>query len=96
MRHNPWFQSQHVASIEAPALPAAPVRKETTMSRAIISRLAAFWREVEPGLQIDRNSFVERWDGAGEGSATAVSFEGFGITLCLFIGRTPKRDGAGQ
>jgi hypothetical protein len=66
------------------------------MSGAIISRLTSVWRELEPGLQIDHDSFIERWDGTGEGPARAVSFEGFGITFCLFIGRTPARHQASK
>lgn len=53
------------------------------------SRARAFWREVEPGILVDRTSLIERWDSKGEGRATCVDFEGFGITFCLFIGRTP-------
>lgn len=55
----------------------------------IATRLRSFWRRIEPGLQIDRDNLIERWDCTGEGRATCVSFEGFGITFSLFIGRTP-------
>jgi hypothetical protein len=58
---------------------------------ALSSRLSAFWREIEPGFQIERDSRIERWDGEGEGRATVISFEGFGISFALFIGRTPPR-----
>lgn len=59
---------------------------------AWVSRVRAFWREIEPGLLVDRNNFIERWDGRGEGRAIAVGFEGFGVTLQLFFGRTPRAD----
>ncbi|MBB3347340.1 hypothetical protein [Sphingomonas sp. BK069] len=54
------------------------------------ARLRAFWRYIEPGIDVDRNNFIENWSATGEGRATAVSFEGFGISLFLTIGRTPK------
>jgi hypothetical protein len=53
-------------------------------------RLRSFWRRIEPGFNVDRNNLIERWDCAGEGRATAISFEGFGVTFSFFIGRTPK------
>jgi hypothetical protein len=52
-------------------------------------RIRAFWRRIEPGLTINRDSFIERWDAAGEGPATAISFEGFGLSLSFFFARTP-------
>jgi hypothetical protein len=52
-------------------------------------RLVAFWREIEPGLSVTHDSNVERWDGNGEGRATCIDFEGFGLSFALFIGRTP-------
>lgn len=52
-------------------------------------RLRAVWRKIEPGFTIDRDSTIERWDAAGEGRSTAISFEGFGLSFSLFIGRTP-------
>ncbi|WP_267349395.1 hypothetical protein [Sphingomonas sp. GM_Shp_2] len=56
----------------------------------LLTRLRGLWRRIEPGLQIDRDNLIERWDCTGEGRATCVSFEGFGITFSLFIGRTPR------
>jgi hypothetical protein len=49
-----------------------------------------FWREIEPGIDIDRNNSIERWDCKGEGRATGISFEGFGLSVFIVIGRTPK------
>ena len=57
---------------------------------SIRSALVRWWREVEPGLTIDRNNWIERWDARGEGRACCIAFEGFGLSLCLFVGRTPK------
>jgi hypothetical protein len=49
-----------------------------------------FWQEIEPGILVNHDSFIERWDCRGEGRATAVSFEGFGLSFSIFIARTPK------
>lgn len=57
---------------------------------SIAARLGAFWRHIEPGIHIDRDNFIENWSATGEGRATSVNFEGFGISLSLVIGRTPK------
>lgn len=57
----------------------------------MIARLKAWWAENQPGLHIDRENDIERWDGAGVGPATNLGFEGFGITFSIFIGRTPIR-----
>jgi hypothetical protein len=55
-------------------------------------RVRAFWREIEPGLQIQHDdSAIARWDAEGEGPGWSIDFEGFGISACLFIGRTPRR-----
>lgn len=48
---------------------------------------------IRPSISIDPNT-IERWDGEGEGPARCVSFEGFGLTFRLFIGRTPARRGS--
>lgn len=58
--------------------------------RALMQRLRAFWRRIEPGFTVDRDNLIERWDCAGEGRATCIAFEGFGLTFAFFIGRTPR------
>lgn len=45
---------------------------------------------IRPSISIQPNT-IERWDGQGEGPARCIHFEGFGLTACIFIGRTPKR-----
>ncbi len=64
----------------------APLRRERS---SFAQALAAFWRRIEPGFDA-HDSFVENWAATAEGPAKAIAFEGFGITLILFIGRTPK------
>lgn len=59
--------------------------------RSIVSKVRAFWREIEPGIHVDRDNSIERWDACGEGRATSVTFEGFGVTGFIFIGLTPRR-----
>ncbi|WP_294390350.1 hypothetical protein [uncultured Sphingomonas sp.] len=54
--------------------------------------LRRWWCAVEPGLTIDRDNSIERWDARGEGRAWSISFEGFGLTAQIFIGRTPEAD----
>ena len=61
--------------------------------RSLLACLTASWREIEPGLSVDRDNSIERWDGAAEGRATSICFEGFGISALICIGRTPKREG---
>lgn len=64
----------------------APNRRER---RSFAQRIAAFWRHIEPGVQIDRNNTIENWAATAEGRATCIDFEGFGITFLFFVGRTP-------
>jgi len=58
----------------------------------MLERLRAFWREIEPGLSIDRENEVSRWDDEGSGRGWCFDFEGLGVSCTIFIGRTPKRD----
>lgn len=57
---------------------------------SIAARLGAFWRHIEPGINFDLNNSIENWSATGEGRATSITFEGFGVTLFLVVGRTPK------
>ncbi|MGY2732787.1 hypothetical protein [Sphingomonas sp. UYP23] len=58
--------------------------------RSIAQTIRHFWREIEPGIDIQHNSFIEAWNGEAEGPASVISFEGFGVTFLFFVGRTPK------
>jgi hypothetical protein len=68
----------------------APLVRET---KTVADRLRATWARIEPGIRIHRDNFIERWDGEGEGRASSIDFEGFGLSFILFIGRTPKKHG---
>lgn len=59
----------------------------------VAARLIAYWRRIEPGVSVSRDSFIERWDAKGEGPATCVCFEGFGLSFLFFIARTPPMTG---
>ena len=57
----------------------------------ILSCLRGRWGGgIRPSIGVQR-TFIERWDGEGEGDARCISFEAFGITANLFIGRTPTK-----
>jgi hypothetical protein len=45
---------------------------------------------IRPSIGI-QGAFIERWDGEGEGDARCISFEAFGVTANLFVGRTPAK-----
>lgn len=66
----------------------APAINRTAIG-TVARRIRAFWRRIEPGFTVQRDSTIERWDAAGEGPATAISFEGFGLSFVFFIGLTP-------
>lgn len=51
---------------------------------------------IRPSVSIDRDSLIERWDGQGEGRATCINFEAFGLTAFIIIGRTPPMDKTGE
>jgi hypothetical protein len=59
------------------------------MMMAHLERLRARWGgQLRPSAGI-QPSFIERWDGAAEGRAKALVFEGFGLSAILVIGPTP-------
>lgn len=61
------------------------------MRAGLISALRERWGGgIRPSVAI-QDTFIERWDGDGEGDAKCISIEAFGITANLFIGRTPGR-----
>lgn len=63
----------------------------------MIGRLRERWGGgIRPSIHIDRDEYpiIERWDGDGVGPGWCITFEGFGLTGTLFIGRTPPRSGA--
>lgn len=53
-----------------------------------------FWDEIAPAIsyQYDRAG-MERWDGKGEGPCRHFGFEGFGLSLSVFFGRMPRKEG---
>ena len=58
----------------------------------ILSRLRERWGGgIRPEVSIDHHNTIERWDGEGDGPGKVITFEGFGITGSLWIGRTPRR-----
>ena len=56
--------------------------------RSIACPIGQLWRKIEPGISI-QDSFIEAWSGEAEGDATCISFEGFGVSAVIIIGRTP-------
>jgi hypothetical protein len=68
------------------------------MSAAAIASLrtalCAFWDEIAPAFSYYYDSCgLERWDGKGEGPSRCVGFEGFGLSLSIFFGRMPRKEG---
>lgn len=62
------------------------------MIRRFLNALRERWGGgIRPSVSLGP-AYVERWDGEGEGPARCVTFEGFGWTGLIFIGRTPPRD----
>jgi hypothetical protein len=62
--------------------------------RRAVAAVRAWWEEMAPMVSHNSDTFIERWDGKGEGQASCFAFEGFGLSFSLFIGRMPpKREG---
>ena len=58
----------------------------------MIAALRERWGGIRPSLQVEKLDFaVSRWDDGGEGPGQVISFEGFGLTFTIFVGKTPRR-----
>lgn len=58
---------------------------------SILDRLRDRWGGgIRPYVGTDK-TMIERRDWGGEGPASSVEFEGFGLSIIFIIGRTPPR-----